>query len=539
MSFVFGIALLLAIVIGIIFGIRFLAGRRKDEPSADLDLIAYALLAIAVGVATFAVAGLARAAFPEDTFIGTTGEQVATSLAGIVVAGPIAVFLWQRQAKRRHLFPENAGWPIYLAVIEAIFMTATVVSAFNLVNWAIGDGNRAVWTDLVVFGGVVILHEWAAHRTPPGSDAAGLPRVVGSVVGLIPTAIGATAVLVWVFEQIYGSLFATVAGIELGWAVSLVIVGAPVWWYRWWRPWPGEPKGPRKVWLVVAAVTALAITLGSVVASAIMIVTYVFGDPMAAGDHFSPTPVFLSMFIVGLGVWSIHRRGLGQERTTSLRAYEYIMAAISLSFLVGSATALSALAFGEFAIVGPADASIPLSIVVLIVVSLTVWWWYWSKAQHAPREEEAPATPRRVYLLGMGVISGLTAAQALIATLVILFQRVFDAGGSMNTLAVQASLFVFSGAATWHLLRVNAQDRELLGREEVVTPFALTVVCSHPGPLATLVPKAATLRIVYRGDEDGVIDESMAEEIVTQVGNKSSIVWVEAGAFKVAPARFD
>ena len=235
----------------------------------------------------------------------------------------------------------------------------------------------------------------------------------------------------------------------------------------------------------------------------------------------------------------VHRRGIGSDRTTTLRAYEYLMAAIGITSLVGSATALSAIAFGQFDVVGSTDAALPLSIVVLIVAALTVWWWFWSNAQNAPREIEVTAGPRRVYLLGMGVIFGLTAAQALIATLVIVFQRVFDVGGSMNTLAVQASLFVFSGAATWHLLHVNAGDRGLVEAEEVVTPYSLTVVCSHPGPLASLVPKAASLRIIYRDDDQGIIDEATAEAILEEVGHRSSIVWVADGGYQIARARFD
>jgi hypothetical protein len=136
----------------------------------------------------------------------------------------------------------------------------------------------------------------------------------------------------------------------------------------------------------------------------------------------------------------------------------------------------------------------------------------------------------------MAIVTGLTAAGALIGTLVVLFQRLLGSS-SGDTLVVQGSLFVYAGLATWHLLRTNAADKELIVSEEVITPFAVTVICSHPGMLAARFPKEAKLRVVYRGDDVGVISDEMADEIVATVGHTSSIVWVDDGGFRIAPAR--
>ena len=539
MSFVIALLFLLVLIAVIVFGIRFLTSKRDEQASGDLDLIAYGLLAIAVGTAAFAVAGLAGAAFPDQTIIGSGTDQAATALAGLVVAFPIAVVLWRRQALRRHQYPESVGWALYLAAIEAVFMTATVVSAFGIVYWLIGTGDTAPWTDFVIFGGVVALHEWARARTPAGSDAAGLSRVIGSAIGLIATAIGVAMLLYGLFNEIYKSLAATVSDFELAVAVSFVIVGAPVWFFRWWRPWSFEPRGPRKVWLILTSVTGLLTALGTAVAIAISLVIFMFGDAEPAAQHFEFVPVALAVLIVALAIWFLHRSRLGSERTNTLRSYEYFMAAFAFIASLASATSLAALAFGQFDIVGPGDSSLPWSFAVALVVSLATWWWFWSKAQAAPRELEAKATPRRIYLLGLAIIAGLTAAEALIATLVVVFQQLIDAGGSSNTLAVQASLFVFSGLATWHLLRVNSQDRKLFEAEEAIAPFQVTVVCSHPGQLATVLPKQANVRILYRADEAGIVDDEMAEDIAAAIGQTSALVWVGAGGFEVAPARFD
>ena len=539
MSFVIGLLFLLALIAVIVFGIRFLTSKRDEQASGDLDLIAYGLLAIAVGTATFAVAGLAGAAFPDQTIVGRGSSQAATALAALVVAFPIAVVLWRRQALRRKQYPESVGWALYLAVIEAVFMTATVVAAVSLLYWLIGTGDAAPWSNLIIFGGVIALHDFAQARTPAGSDAAGLSRVVGSVIGLITTAVGVGMLLYGLFSEIYGSFAATVNDFELAAAVSLVIVGAPVWFFRWWLPWSFEPKGPRKVWLTIASVSGLLTALGSGVAIVISLVVFMFGDAAPAEEHFEFVPVALAVLIVAEAIWFLHRRRIGSERTNTRRSYEYFMTAFALVSVVTSATALAAVAFSEFDIVGPGDASVPWSIAVVLLVSLATWWWFWSKAQAAPRELEAKATPRRVYLLGLALIVGLTAAEALIGTLVVVFQQLMDSGGSSQTLAIQASLFVFSGLTTWHLLRVNSQDKKLFEAEEVIAPFQVTVVCSHPGQLATVLPKQANVRILYRADEVGIVDDEMAEDIATAIGQTSALVWVGAGGFEVAPARFD
>lgn len=539
MSFAIGIVFLLAVSIGVVFAIRFLGNKQKETSSGDLELIAYAILAIAVGVSTFSIIGLLGAAFPDQTIVGGGGDEAASALAGLVVAGPIAGYLWRRQALRRESHPATVGWPIYLAVIELVFMTGLVVAGFNVVNRIIGDGNAAPWTELIVFIVVVGFHEYAARRNPPGTDAAELPRVVGSAIGLIPAAIGATGILYWLLERVYATFAASAGDFELGTALSFLIVGLPVWYLRWLRPWSEEAAAPRKIWLVVTSVAGFYTAISSAVTIIIAVVTYVFGDPGSAAEHFELLPITISILIVASAIWFHHRRALGEERTDSLRSYQYVNAALALGFLVGSLTALAAVAIGGNDLVGSSDAALPASIVVVIVASAVTWWTFWNKAQSAPREAEATATPRRIYLLGAAIIAGLTAAQALIASLVVVFQAIFDVGSGSDVLALQGPLFVFSGLATWHLVRTNSQDKDLFDRGDSVRPFNVSVVCSYPGPLAELLPKEASLRVIYRGDDAGRVDEVMASQIVDAVGDSSSLVWVSGTGFEVAPARFD
>jgi hypothetical protein len=140
-----------------------------------------------------------------------------------------------------------------------------------------------------------------------------------------------------------------------------------------------------------------------------------------------------------------------------------------------------------------------------------------------------------VYLTGMSILTGLTGGGALISTLVIVFRALLGAEARLADLVFPVALTLSAGAATWHLVTRARADRELAAPE--AAPFSVTVICSHPGNLAMVLPEEARLRVVYRADQAAVIDPAMAEAIATAVGTMSSIVWVEEGSFRVAPAR--
>jgi hypothetical protein len=52
-----------------------------------------------------------------------------------------------------------------------------------------------------------------------------------------------------------------------------------------------------------------------------------------------------------------------------------------------------------------------------------------------------------------------------------------------------------------------------------------------------MFPKEATVRVLYRADDSGIIDEEMAAAIVGEVDGRSSLVWVDGDGFRVTPTR--
>lgn len=531
----FSVLILAALVIGGIALVRRVTGKHDEGGGEGGDVLIYLLMALAVGVAGFALASLAATALAGGDFVVDVRGRVANSLAALVVGVPVAVLLWRRQERRRESHPRSAGWTVYLALMEAVFMTSLVAALFGFFSWIFTDSTDAAWTNIVVFGGIVVFHEWAASRTPPASDAAGLPRVIGSAVGLVATVIGLGGVIWWLLSEVYATLTPTAGGSDLGTWISFLLAGAPVWYYRWLRPWPGEADTPRNAWTFLTSVAGLTAALGALTVTAIETILFLVSDTAPAGAHFDFLPATITVAIVGGAGWAHHRRRLGRERTDPVRAYDYAMTAIGLVATVGGATALSTAAFGPSDLVG-SSAEVIIGTTTILVVGAAVWLFFWTRATRQPRELEAASGPRRFYLIALSVVLGLTSAGSLIATLVIVFQRLLGSGGD-ESIVVPVSLFVFAGLATWHLLRVNSEDRALIGSEETLTPFNVTIVCSHPGMISAKFPDVARVRVLYRDDETGVIDEEMADEIVAAVGNRSSYVWVDADGYRVAASR--
>lgn len=540
---IIALVFLLAVLAGVGLLISRLWNRRPDQADHEgVDILPYLILAIAVGVATFSLARLARAGLAGDRLAGENTNEIAAALAGMVVAAPITFFLWRRQQRRRKLYPRAPGWPLYLALVEIVFLTA-FLSSVNQVAQAISDtGGVNPWTNLIVYGGVVAFHWWSARQEPPTGDASQLPRLVGSGVALIALAVGLAGVLGWLFEWIYDGLFTETFlrprnGDDVFVSLALLVTGGPIWAWRWLPSWDEEPTVLRSVYLAGVSVLALATTLGAGIASIALLLGYGLSSTTSAASHFMDLPTTLSVLLVALAIWIHHRRRMGEDRNRAVVGYGYSMAAIGLGALVGAGTALVTTVW-DTPLAGDPTRQGLITIGLTVLVAGSVWLYFWPAAQKH-RVEERRALQRRVYLIGMAFILGLTAAGALIAVLVVAFQTVLGEGGqATDSLPTSVTLTALAGLATWHLFTVLRADGPA-DTTPASAPFAVTVICSHPGPLATVFPKEARIRVLYRTDGVGVVDEAMAGRIVATVDGRPSYVWVDQDGFRTAPVRND
>jgi hypothetical protein len=135
----------------------------------------------------------------------------------------------------------------------------------------------------------------------------------------------------------------------------------------------------------------------------------------------------------------------------------------------------------------------------------------------------------------MAIVLGLIAAGAVVGVLLFVFQALFGLEPQVSTLIVELTLALLAGGATYHLYSTYKSDSGLRA-EAKGKPYTLTVICSHPGPLASVLPPEAKLKVLPRGDGIGMIDDDLAARIVESTRGVDSIVWVGEHGFESAPA---
>ncbi|HSK06259.1 MAG TPA: DUF5671 domain-containing protein, partial [Acidimicrobiia bacterium] len=447
-----GPILFLAVVGGlIVLGVKVWRSRGEPDQEGGLDLIPYLILALAVVVAGFSLARLTRASLTPDRLAGRPIGELAGALAGLVVAGPIVFVLWRVQAKKRTGFIRNPGWPIYLAAIEAVFLSTFFVSVGQFADAVTNTALTPQWTDLVVYGGIVGFHWWAAIRETPFGDVGELPRLIGSAVSAVVLTVGATGTLTWLLSEAYESLGGSVTVPEPAITLALLVTAGPVWAWRWLPVWEGEPGVLRNVYLAGVTALSLLMTIAASVTIISVLISFLAGQADPAERHFDIYPAALSFAIVGGALWIHHRGRIGDERGGALRGYQYAVAATGLAALIGFVVALVDLVFSPRLAGGDTGQAL-IALGCSVVAAGAVWAWFWRKVQAAPRADEIRCLPRRMYLLGMAVITGLTAAGALIALLVVVFRAVLGEGEDVfDSLRIPATLTVASGLAAWHL----------------------------------------------------------------------------------------
>ncbi len=535
MSIMLGAVLLLGIVALVIFGvIKALSGRSKDG-SIGGDLIAYGLLAIFIGGTVWALFLLGRAAFPGQSLVGMSQQDLAGALAGLIVAGPVAYILWRRQDDRREANPDSVAWSIYLAFTDLVYLTWLVVYGVLVLSAAFGEGDFPRLTDIAIVAAVVGIHDRAARIDRPGGAISQIYRVVGSGIGLITLSVGVGLALWWVFARLYSTFTATAGDAPLAVGAAMAIIGGVVWAYKWLRPWNyTQPDGTYLTYVVLVLLVSFLTLVGSLAALVTIVILYFTESPASPGAHFEALAPLFAMAITSALIWFHHRPKLGGERSDAIRAYQYVIAAIGLGTAIGSFTTVVTLILRPNLVVTDRGTGVVVGLMAGAVGAI-VWWFFWSDAQTAPRAPEAASTPRKFYVIGMAIILGLTAAGAVIGVLLYIFQTLLGLNPSSTALVSELALAVLAGGATWHLFRQNRADAELRGGVET-RPYLVTVICSHPGQLAALLPPEGSLRIIFRGDGVGEVDEDTANRIVERTRGVDSIVWVGEDSFEVVPA---
>ena len=567
------IAPLLLVVIGLV--VWAVLSRRRDSAvvrgaHTARNVVQYGFLLTALFTAAAGITRLVGTALPAEALAGRRAEDVALGLSLTIVAAPAWVLLWRVVARRLADDPSeraSTSWALYVSAAATVSLVTALVQAVQVGRWLVGvrDYRPGAVAAATVWGGVWAAHAWLAgsRRLRPSSPVAQVMVLAGSAAGLIALVLGSVMLLRFGFGEVYralvgGELVAGATADDLRDGLVVAGLATPVWWWHWLRR--GMSSTRTVAWhvyvMLVAALGGLltAVTFAGIALFAVA--QWFFGTPDVArlAVHFDVLPDTLAGALGGTWAWWYHRSvlaaGAEPRRTEPGRAYEHLGAAVGL--LAGAAglavtvmAALQALTPGALATADPGGRDTLALALTILALGVPLWLAFWCRMQarvHAGDVAEVRSPSRRVYLLGLLALAGMTGAVSLAVILFVVFRDLLDGNLSASVLLdlrVAIGLVVAAGAVAAYHLTVHRADRRLAPPAAHVQRRDVLLVSPDGQDLAAAVASGtgATVRRLHRLDTPAAtVDTDRVTAAVLASPYPHVVVTVEAdGEVHVIP----
>jgi hypothetical protein len=514
--------------------------RTSGTGGSPAEVLVYLILAIAALIATNAFSSLVELILPGQEVIARDTDELALSLATLIVSGVVAFLLWRRLEAQK-VVGDRPARALYVSVVTGFSMAVVAASAARLLLWVVGqaDMSEVALADLVAFAAAWLLHERARR---PGVSVDVVRSLAGSLVGLTLSVTGLVVVLRSALAAVFraGTTVVAGSGVWDGVILGLVLlaVGVPYLWWFWFRDVFRTPSTEREGYATLVAIVAwfVGVSAGGALVYSVFVRAFGIEPSGVAG---SPLPIQIALLATaGLTYWH-HRDILGPARTGAVRVLAYLFS--SAAFVVGTASSVTLIVnlidnLTEGSVAGTGARTV-LAAVVALTVSLAVLWVYWLPAQRLAQEPaEDRATSRRLAIVGLLTASAVTGVGGLIAVVYGLLRAALGSDADIgDILTWSVPLTVVTGLLTWYFAKIRPRRVEpgIAGTQP--KDLTVTVVAADPGPLPQMVHKA---RLLHRTDGVGVVNQERAAEIVAalaKVDTPAAIVIVGADSFDVIP----
>jgi hypothetical protein len=521
------------------------AGPRTDG-SEIRRFFQYLLLAGLLFASASGVTGLLGRLLAREDVLERDEAALALQLTFTLVALPLFAVLARWTWRRLHAVPEeprSLSWAAYLTVVGLVSLVVAMTgweAALSALLLPGGDpvgpalGQAAVWT--LVWG----VHHWQGPRITPRAHLRAI-HLLGSLVGLATAVTGlvglVSSALRIVLDLDADSIVDTTARSLVDSGVVL-LVGAAAWVALWALRSARDERTTG--WLVLVLLVGvgggLVATITAVSLAAYSTLVWLVGDPASndATEHFGALPGQLAVAVAGVVVWWYHRTLLGAEatpqRTEVRRVYEYLLAAVGLlaagyGLVMLVVTIVEAVAGRADVLAGASAVNALLGALVLLAVGLPVWWRYWSRAQRArtarPAEEITSPT-RRIYLLVLFGLMGVTAV-IIVMTLVYLLLEDTLAGDlgveTLRRMRFATGILVTTALLAgyhWSVFRGDRDETAELVRAGVLPPHGPPPVPPQgpPSPPPLVPPTSAGVRrrrVLLVGSADSALEHGMSD----------------------------
>ena len=556
--------------------VRLLGRRREGGEEVEVDratsvrrLFVYGLMFVTL---ILGAAGATMIGLTLLTSNWSDDERTALSLglAFMLVAGP-AYALLLRFARSRLRDDDgertSLAWAAYLNTALASSLIVSTVMVLDFLEGVFGV-YEFEWRGIapvIVWAAVWAMH-WFWLRPTHGLPG-DLHLAVGSLTGLVTMMIGLGGIAYVAGDEIYASVVERLpAGHQSPELATWLIaagVGAVVWAWHWLGCYLRAER--TSLWhvyvLLIGTLGGLVASISSGATIAYWTAVWYLGNPRMdlPSEHFEHVPVAASFLVAGMATWQYHRTvlrtGGSVDRSEPLRVYDYLMAASGLgATVVGATLALVAL-FESIAarITGdPSDVANRLILAVILgVIGLPLWWTFWSRIREhleADPTAEIGSLTRRLYLVVLFGVGGLTALISLIVVLFVGIDDLLDAtfgGETLDSARVGLALFATVTGVAWYHLGVFRSDRaiaEQLAPVPAPPPAPLpppethvVLIAPRDGELAKALATATGVVVETWVREDDVpmpdidIDELVAR-ILESAGHEVAVVVGPTGA---------
>ncbi len=439
---------------------------------------------------------------------------LARALAFVIIGLPLGVAVVWWMWRRQRVDPSEARSPlltIYLTVMTLTALVLTVVAISNLVADAIGWSrfDAAAAGQLLAWGGLWFVH-WQATRRLLDGTRGDVQLLGGSLAGLVWGVWGLTATLATALDLLMRPGFLLNPGRSLAPGFGILVAGSLVWVWYWLTSMRRRPGSI--AWLVYLLLAGVGggLIMSLVAASRMLwsVLVWFIGDRLGqtASEHFDSMPRQIAAVVVGVLVWWYHRAILGQttDRNEVTRVYEYLVSGIALigaAWGVGTVVAGFIEAFTPGSDTGMTTQNTLLAAATLLLVGVPVWWIHWRRIRSAVAADpvtEVGSVTRRIYLVALFGIAGLTAVIALLTAGFLFFQDLVDAQlgpATIRSMRYAVGVLVASAAVSAYHGTIFAQDRAVVLPVGPSEPRSVVLVGAADPDLARTVHRATGARV--------------------------------------------
>jgi quinol monooxygenase YgiN len=441
----------------IIFGIKRVFSKSNRHIQKEGGVRRFFQMGLLFGLAIISavgVAGLLGRVIPIGTVLNEDRGNLALQSAFTVVGVPLFLIIanWARKSIRQD--PEELqtlAWNLYLTGISIISLILVINAQMSIYDGLFKDAEiqGKDLSQLIVWGAIWYFHFTMHRKVEPSTNALG-EQLIGSAIGVGFSFIG----LLTIFSALISKLFTfsdktlIISNSDpLTDGLITLAIGAPIWIIYWIKTAKRQFKD--SLWygyvLLVGVGGGLLATLTALSFTLYWILVWFFGDVTAtAAVHFSDLTQTIGTSLAAAIVLAYHRQLLQESvestRSDIRRVYEYVISAIGLAAAAGGVTLILVSIIESLSkttqISGNSSTNTLIGAFTLIAIGGSVWWIQWRSVQRIVQAQpvvEQGSIIRRVYLLLLFGVVGVTAVIVLLTAAYLVFYDLFQNGINSNT----------------------------------------------------------------------------------------------------------